>query len=51
LWATHLRCPQIHRLLGRRAESSDLRGDIVGASFRVETGEVPDLRYFKQWTK
>jgi hypothetical protein len=40
LWATRLRCPQIHRLLGRRADSSDLRDDIVGASFRIKAGEA-----------
>jgi hypothetical protein len=39
LWATRLRCPQIHRLLGRRADSSDLREDIVDASFRIEAGK------------
>src|ERR1043166_8164887 len=31
LWATLLRCPQIHRLVSRRAELSGVR-DIIGAS-------------------
>src|SRR5262249_49409123 len=40
LWSTPLRCPQTHRGLGRRADLSGARDDIIGLSLLIDTNKA-----------